>query len=115
MADIQSSCAYCGVGCGLTISHNSSQIQVAPNLPFSLKGDSSHPANFGHLCAKGDKLLLSLNQPNTLRYPKLRSGKPLEWDVATQLIADKFQQTIEQYGPDSVALYLSGQLLTEDY
>ncbi|GAA0784526.1 MULTISPECIES: molybdopterin-dependent oxidoreductase [Pseudomonadati] len=115
MADIQSSCAYCGVGCGLTISHNASQIQVAPNLPFSLKGDSSHPANFGHLCAKGDKLLLSLNQPNTLRYPKLRSGKPLEWDVATQLIADKFQQTIKQYGPDSVALYLSGQLLTEDY
>ncbi|MCW3171758.1 nitrate reductase [Shewanella subflava] len=115
MAEIQSSCAYCGVGCGLTISHHSSQTLAESNLSLTLKGDSSHPANFGRLCAKGEKLLLSLNQPNTLRYPKLRSGKPLEWDVATRLIADKFQQTIAQHGPNSVALYLSGQLLTEDY
>ena len=115
MADIQSSCAYCGVGCGLTISHYSSQTLAESNLSFTLKGDSSHPANFGHLCAKGEKLLLSLEQPNTLRYPKLRSGKPLDWDAATRLIADKFQQTIQQHGHDSVALYLSGQLLTEDY
>lgn len=115
MTDIQSSCAYCGVGCGLTISQHPTKTLGETGLALTLQGDRAHPANFGHLCAKGERLLASLTQPNTLRYPKLRSGKPLEWDVATQLIADTFQQTIDQFGPDSVALYLSGQLLTEDY
>ncbi|WP_434926578.1 molybdopterin oxidoreductase family protein [Shewanella sp. HL-SH2] len=115
MTDIQSSCAYCGVGCGLTISQNSTHTLGETGLGLTLQGDNVHPANFGQLCAKGERLLDSLNQPHTLRYPKLRSGKPLDWDAATQLIADTFQQTIDQYGSDSVAFYLSGQLLTEDY
>ena len=30
-------------------------------------------------------------------------------------MADRFADTIRRYGPDSVAFYISGQLLTEDY
>ncbi|MCL1144310.1 molybdopterin-dependent oxidoreductase [Shewanella gaetbuli] len=123
MAVFQSSCAYCGVGCGLTINHGSSSNtsqDMSPQLDevqnsFTLAGDESHPANFGRLCAKGERLLESLPQPTTLRYPRLSSGKVVDWDDATQLIAEKFIETREKYGPNSVALYLSGQLLTEDY
>ncbi|HBF45706.1 MAG TPA: hypothetical protein DDW91_04135 [Shewanella frigidimarina] len=48
-----------------------------------LVGDNKHPANYGHLCAKGERLLDSLAQPNVLRYPKLRSGFGLFEDTLT--------------------------------
>ncbi|GIU53131.1 nitrate reductase [Shewanella sp. KT0246] len=126
MSNIQSSCAYCGVGCGVTISPKSnslnssslnagSQKSTAFNANFELIGDQAHPANKGQLCAKGERLIESLVQPNTLRYPKLKSGKPVSWDAALNTVAETFKQTIAEHGPDSVAFYLSGQLLTEDY
>ncbi|WP_351017994.1 molybdopterin-dependent oxidoreductase [Shewanella sp. AC91-MNA-CIBAN-0169] len=115
MSAIQSSCAYCGVGCGISVSSNKADWTDIDAVDLELVGDNMHPANYGHLCAKGERLLDSLAQPNVLRYPKLRSGMPLDWDRASTLIADTFAQTIAEHGPDSVALYLSGQLLTEDY
>ena len=115
MSTIQSSCAYCGVGCGVSVSSTQADWDHTDVSSLTLVGDNQHPANHGHLCAKGERLLDSLVQPNVLRYPVLRSGKPINWDEASSLIADKFAQTIAQHGPNSVALYLSGQLLTEDY
>ncbi|GGP83479.1 molybdopterin-dependent oxidoreductase [Shewanella ulleungensis] len=115
MSTIQSSCAYCGVGCGVSVSSTQADWVDVDVSSLTLTGDKHHPANHGHLCAKGERLLDSLAQPNVLRYPVLRSGKPIQWDQASSLIAEKFAQTIAQYGANSVALYLSGQLLTEDY
>ncbi|MCL1068207.1 nitrate reductase [Shewanella olleyana] len=141
MSNIQSSCAYCGVGCGVTVSVNldtkanikadtqaetktdtNTNIQIKDvdnalnnKATYKLVGDEAHPANKGLLCAKGERLLESLIQPNTLRYPKLKSGKPVSWDAALTTVAEQFTQTIAEHGPDSVAFYLSGQLLTEDY
>ncbi|MCC4831438.1 nitrate reductase [Shewanella sp. 10N.7] len=121
MSNIQSSCAYCGVGCGVTVSLNTGSYKTglpaaeAQKSVDELFGDQAHPANKGQLCAKGERLLESLVQPNTLRYPKLKSGKPTSWDSALSTIAETFTQTIAEHGPDSVAFYLSGQLLTEDY
>ncbi len=42
-------------------------------------------------------------------------GKRVEWETALDLVAERFSQTIAEHGPDSVAFYISGQLLTEDY
>ncbi|WP_052074515.1 molybdopterin-dependent oxidoreductase [Shewanella mangrovi] len=112
MKQIQTNCAYCGVGCGMIVSqpthYGSSQL--------TLKGDAEHPANFGHLCQKGERLLDTLPLPQALRYPRLaKANSSLTWDVATDLIAEKFAAAIAEHGADSVAFYLSGQLLTEDY
>ncbi|WP_153915427.1 nitrate reductase [Shewanella sp. TC10] len=133
MSNIQSSCAYCGVGCGVTVSVSTktrvdtkAETKTDIDIPkaeyalndkatYKLVGDQAHPANKGQLCAKGERLIESLIQPNTLRYPKLKSGKPVSWDAALATVAEKFTQTIAEHGPDSVAFYLSGQLLTEDY
>lgn len=105
---IQTNCAYCGVGCGIRVTERAQQ--------YSLKGDAEHPANYGRLCQKGERLLQTLPMPNALRYPRLGvDGKQLSWDEATALIANKFSATIAEHGRDSVAFYLSGQLLTEDY
>ena len=38
-----------------------------------------------------------------------------DWDAALDLVATKFSDAIRDHGPDSVAFYVSGQLLTEDY
>ena len=42
-------------------------------------------------------------------------GNPASWDEALDLVASRFKPAIEEHGPDSVAFYVSGQLLTEDY
>ncbi len=49
-----------------------------------------------------------------LLYPMIRQ-KRASWDKALDLVARRFRDTIDRHGPDSVAFYVSGQLLTEDY
>ena len=108
---IKTTCAYCGVGCG---------VEARPKLSgeLEIRGDKSHPSNYGKLCTKGIALGDTVIHDGRLLAPieKSQNGdKALDWDSATQLVADKFSHTIERYGPDSVAFYVSGQLLTEDY
>ena len=42
-------------------------------------------------------------------------GRTATWDAALDHVAEGFSNAIRQHGPDSVAFYVSGQLLTEDY
>ncbi len=109
---IKTTCAYCGVGCGIEAKPNSSGL-------LDIKGDKSHPANMGKLCTKGIALGDTVSHEGRLLSPKLRnqSGQleTLDWNRATNLVAEKFRNTIEKHGADSVAFYVSGQLLTEDY
>ncbi|AZC23653.1 nitrate reductase [Pseudomonas sessilinigenes] len=108
-----STCCYCGVGCGVLIEHDGRQI-------LGVSGDPAHPANFGRLCSKGASLHLTGDPTARALYPQLRLGKTLarsrcDWDSALDHAAEVFARTIAEHGPDSVAFYLSGQLLTEDY
>ena len=107
----KSTCAYCGVGCGI-------EARVLGSGKLEVRGDKSHPANFGKLCTKGIALGDTVIEDGRLLYPQQRvAGKwqRVAWDEALTTVADKFTQTIAEYGPDSVAFYVSGQLLTEDY
>jgi assimilatory nitrate reductase catalytic subunit len=79
-----------------------------------IAGDVAHPANYGALCVKGSALAESLEMPSRLLYPKF-NGTEIGWDRATDIIAKTIHSAIEEHGPDSVAMYVSGQLLTEDY
>ena len=108
-----STCCYCGVGCGVLIEHDGEQI-------LGVKGDPQHPANFGKLCSKGSTLHLTGDLAARALYPELRLGKGLarsrtDWDSALDHAANLFAATIREHGPDSVAFYVSGQLLSEDY
>ena len=116
VTETKSTCPYCGVGCGVIIESNATQIT-------SVRGDPDHPANFGRLCTKGSTLaltaapyLLSMRALQPMR--RAARGAPLQavtWDAALGEVAQRFATTVLQHGPDSVGLYLSGQLLTEDY
>ncbi|HEX8591707.1 MAG TPA: molybdopterin-dependent oxidoreductase [Pseudomonas sp.] len=108
-----STCCYCGVGCGVLIEHDEDNI-------LGVSGDPQHPANYGKLCSKGSSLHLTGDLSARALYPELRLGKSLarsitDWDTALDHAASVFADTIREHGPDSVAFYVSGQLLTEDY
>lgn len=105
---VKTTCAYCGVGCGVLATIDDSTQQV------TVEGDPTHPANFGKLCSKGKALGDTLDRDRRLAHPLLY-GQPADWDDATEFVAKSLQQTIDKYGADSVMLYVSGQLLTEDY
>ena len=111
--ETKSTCCYCGVGCGVIIKTEHDKI-------IDVKGDPTHPANFGRLCTKGSTLHLSAKLDNRALYPEMRMNrdaprKRVTWDESLDFVTEKFATTIEKHGPDSVAFYISGQLLTEDY
>ncbi len=101
--DVRTTCAYCGVGCG-----------VLAGDEDRVRGDAEHPANFGRLCSKGSALGETLGLEERLLTPRI-AGREAGWDEALDLVARRLSATIAQYGPDSVAFYVSGQFLTEDY
>ncbi len=80
----------------------------------TVKGDPDHPANFGRLCSKGSALGQTVDLDGRLLSPMVR-GKPASWEDAIGEVAARFRDALETYGPDSIAFYGSGQLLTEDY
>ena len=103
MSLTRTTCPYCGVGCG-----------VLAGADGTIKGDPDHPANFGRLCSKGSALGETIDLEGRLLHPQI-AGKQATWDSALDLVATKFSEAIREHGPDSVAFYVSGQLLTEDY
>ena len=103
----KTTCPYCGVGCGVIATPTTARTA-------EIKGDPDHPANFGRLCSKGTHLGETISLEGRLLYPEI-AGKRADWDDALSLVAQKFKDTIAEYGPDSVGFYVSGQILTEDY
>ena len=104
---VKTTCPYCGVGCGVLVTPDG-------NGGASVVGDPEHPSNFGRLCSKGSALGETLDPASRLLHPKI-AGERVSWDVALDHVASGLSRTIERHGPSSVAIYLSGQLLTEDY
>ena len=80
----------------------------------AVRGDPAHPANRGKLCVKGSALGDTTGLEDRLLHPTVR-GERVSWDAAIATVAEGFQRCIDEHGPDSVAFYVSGQLLTEDY
>lgn len=108
--DIKTTCPYCGVGCGLIVSQARDGWVVG--------GDPDHPANFGRLCSKGSALIDTVNAEARgdvrLLHPQI-GDRRVGWDEAIAEVATRLSATIADHGPEAVAFYVSGQLLTEDY
>jgi len=104
---VKTTCPYCGVGCGVIAERNAAGL-------VSVRGDPQHPANFGKLCGKGSALAETIGLEGRLLEPVI-DGEAASWDVALDHVAEGFSRIVRQHGPDSVAFYVSGQILTEDY
>ena len=104
---VRTTCPYCGVGCGIVATpdgHGGAEIAA----------DKDHPANRGRLCSKGAALGETLSLEDRLLHPEI-DGRRVSWETALDTVADGFRDVIAEHGPDAVAFYVSGQLLTEDY
>ncbi|CAN7626861.1 molybdopterin-dependent oxidoreductase [Bradyrhizobium sp. LjRoot220] len=104
---VKTTCPYCGVGCGVVAGRDAAGA-------VTVRGDPLHPANFGKLCAKGSALAETIGLEGRLLEPMV-DGRAASWDAALGHVADGFSKAIREHGPDAVAFYVSGQLLTEDY
>ena len=112
---ISTTCSYCGVGCGInvTLSHN--------NDIIDFYGNKNNPVNKGMLCSKGLNLhYVVKDTSDRLLKPQARFSKSyqlqdISWDMAFKRGAAVFKTMIEKHGSDSVGMYVSGQLLTEEY
>ncbi|WP_250509928.1 nitrate reductase [Caballeronia sp. GACF4] len=112
-AAVRTTCPYCGVGCGVVATPRTA-------IDVAIAGDETHPANFGRLCVKGSALGDTVSLEGRLLKPKLRDGQTgaladVSWSDAIGTVASGFARIVERHGPDAVAFYVSGQLLTEDY
>ena len=108
---VRSTCPYCGVGCGVTAT-------PLPDGAIAIAGDTAHPANQGRLCVKGAALGDTIDLEGRLLHPTLRENgvlRQVSWDDAIDRVAVGLRDIIAEHGPDAVAFYVSGQLLTEDY
>lgn len=110
---VRSVCPYCGVGCGVLLETNKGRV-------VKVGGDPEHPANRGKLCTKGMNLHKTIHTPDRLTQPLMRESKdsffiPASWDASLERISKTFLSLIDRYGVESIAFYISGQLLTEDY
>ncbi|PJZ69478.1 NAD(P)H-nitrite reductase [Leptospira perolatii] len=114
LESFQTTCSYCGVGCGV-------RVNLTNSNEISVQGDPDHPTNRGSLCSKGMNLHYSvMDRSDRLLYPMLRQDRDSEldrvtWEQALKKAAYEFRNAIRKYGPESVGFYVSGQLLTEEY
>ena len=104
---VRTTCGYCSVGCGMLIGVNDGRA-------VAVQGDPLHPVNRGRLCPKG----LSEHQMISADGRLLELtvvGQPASWDSAIGAAVDGFRDIIERYGPESVAVLSTGQLVTEEF
>jgi assimilatory nitrate reductase catalytic subunit len=107
MRTVRTTCPYCGVGCGISAT-------VSGERTVAVAGDREHPANRGKLCSKGTHLGETVGLEGRLLHPTIGES-PASWDEALDNVAARLKACIQEYGPDSIGFYVSGQLLTEDY
>jgi assimilatory nitrate reductase catalytic subunit len=103
----RTTCPYCGVGCGVIATPDG-------RGGAGIDGDAFHPANLGRLCSKGAALGETLSLEDRLLHPEI-DGRRVPWNTALDTVASGLRDVIDRHGPDAVAFYVSGQLLTEDY
>lgn len=106
MTETRTTCPYCGVGCGVIASEEEGVVSV--------RGDDAHPANFGRLCVKGAALGETTDLAGRLLHPEV-AGQRVSWQHAIDEAGGRLRAIIDEHGPQAVAFYASGQLLTEDY
>ncbi|MFO1080524.1 MAG: molybdopterin-dependent oxidoreductase [Reyranellaceae bacterium] len=104
---IRTTCPYCGVGCGLVATPDGQG-------GAAIEADADHPANLGRICSKGAALPETLGLDGRLLHPEI-DGRRVSWTQALDTVADGLRETLARHGPDAIAFYVSGQLLTEDY
>jgi ferredoxin-nitrate reductase len=113
VSGVRTTCPYCGVGCGLVANVRGGRLAM-------VEGDKLHRVNRGATCRKPLHLPDAVHASDRAVTPLLRERaderwRPATWRRAIPLLAKRLRAIAEERGPDAIAFYISGQLLTEDY
>lgn len=105
-------CRFCGVGCSVMVGTYNGRI-------VATHGDNQSEVNRGLNCVKGyflskilygeDRLTQPLLRKRNGQYAKDGDFEPVSWDEALDLMAEKITAAIREHGPESIALFGSGQ------
>ncbi|TAM27405.1 MAG: nitrate reductase, partial [Nevskiaceae bacterium] len=143
-APVRTTCPYCGVGCGVLASPRADggvDIAGDPTHGASLGRLCVKGSALGETVGLEERLLypelraghslprsrgragVGASQPVNAPLPTsphTRGEEPAprrraSWNEALDTVAEGFARIIAEHGPDAVAFYVSGQLLTEDY
>jgi formate dehydrogenase alpha subunit len=105
---VRTVCPYCGVGCRIVL-------YVRDGRLVRAKGEEA-PPNEGKLCVKGRFGFEFVHSKERLTKPLIRkNGRLVEasWDEALDLVAQKFKELKERYGPESLAVLASSRATNE--
>jgi assimilatory nitrate reductase catalytic subunit len=108
---VKSTCGYCSVGCGM-------ELGVRNGKVVGVRGDPDHPVNLGKLCPKGLAEHYAIEAEDRAEYPLLRKNGQLArigWDEAMDTLVNKFRAVQRRYGPESLGIISTGQLVTEEF
>lgn len=106
---VNTTCTYCGVGCQIELRNLDGTI--VESMPRDIR------PNAGLLCVKGKFGYSFVNHPDRLKTPLIRKdGKLVEatWDEAYALIAEKFGEIKQKFGPDSIGGFSSAKCTNEE-
>ncbi len=107
---VQTVCPYCGCGCDICLEvKNNRLLRVRPNKDSSLTK--------GTLCVKGSYGCDFVHSPDRLATPLVKVNgdfMPASWEEVIDLVADRFKQIKESYGPDSLAVFGSSKCTNEE-
>src|SRR5262245_15337776 len=109
---VETTCAYCGVGCSFKAEVKGNQVvRMVPNM-------NGH-ANEGHSCVKGRFAFGYATHPDRILKPMIRRSvgdawKEVSWDVAIGHVASEFKRIQEKYGRDSVGAITSSRCTNEE-
>ena len=108
---VNSTCGYCSVGCGM-------QLGVKDGRVVSVRGNPNHPVNAGKLCPKGLAEHYAIEAEGRARWPLLcKNGELVRigWEQAIDIMVDRFRAVQAKYGPESLGVISTGQLVTEEF
>ncbi len=108
---VNSTCGYCSVGCGM-------QLGVRDGKVVTVRGDPDHPVNLGKLCPKGLAEHYAIDADGRAKYPLLRKNGQLtriDWNEAIHTLVERFREVQQKYGPESLGIISTGQLVTEEF
>ncbi len=123
----RTTCAYCGVGCQVNLHVAADQVIFRVNAP------QDTAPNYGRLCVKGRFGLDFVYHPSRLTTPLIRHDyadiqagrarrkplgldgfRPLTWDAALDLTAQRLAAIKVQHGGDAIAGLCSAKATNED-
>lgn len=114
----RTACSYCGVGCGIEVTTKADPVSGLPVIA-QVSGDKLHPTNFGRLCTKGAthaELMAATDGRLSTALVRAERGAEAVSTPVDEAVAEagrRLRAIIDEHGPDSVALYVSGQMSIE--